>query len=149
MLPLRIVAYLLSAASLISLALGYGLRILVSRGRRGSMELGIKQMMLETKDKEQKILEDAGKQAEEILKVARVEIKQKEDDNKKNEERLIKKDGLLDHRQTEIDKEVEDLKKRIEEIKIIRQNADQVESQKKANFKNLQNSLWKKLGWKS
>ncbi len=137
MIPLRIVAYLLSAASLIALALGYGLRILVSRGRRGSMELDIKQMMLEAKDKEQKIIVDAETRAEEMLKAARVEIKQKEDDNKKNEDRLIKKDELLDRRQGEIDKEIEEVKKKIEEVKIIRQNADQIESKKKEELEKI------------
>ncbi len=137
MIPLQIVAYLLSAASLVSLILGYGLRILVSRARRGSMELDIKQMMLEAKDREQKILVEAENKAEEIIKIARVEIKQKEDDNKKNEERLIKKDELLDHRQTEIDKEVEDVKKKIEEIKNIRQNAEQLELQKKEDLQKI------------
>ncbi len=137
MFSLKIIALMLSTASLVSLALGYGLRILVSRGRRGSMELDIKQMMLEAKDREQRIIEEAENKAEEILKVARVEIKQKEDDNKKNEERLIKKDELLDHRQTEIDKEVEEVKKRIEEIKNIRQNAELLEAQKKEGLEKI------------
>jgi ribonucrease Y len=136
-MSLKIVAFLLSSASLISLALGYGLRILVSRGRRGSMELDIKQMMLDAKDREKKIIDEAEKKAEEILKVARVEIKQKEEDNKKNEERLIKKDELLDHRQTEIDKEIEEVKKRIQEIKSIRENAEQVEAQKKEELQKI------------
>ncbi len=137
MFSLKIIALMLSVASTASLAIGYGLRILVSRGQRGSMELDIKQMMLEAKDREQKIIEEAEKKAEEIIKVARVEIKQKEDDNKKNEERLIKKDELLDHRQTEIDKEVEDVKKKIEEIKQIRQNAEALESQKKEELQKI------------
>ena len=128
---------MLSVASTASLAIGYGLRILVSRGKRGSMELDIKQMMLEAKDREQKIIEEAENKASEILKVARVEIKQKEDDNKKNEERLIKKDELLDRRQSEIDKEVEDVKKKIEEIKSIRQNAETLESQKKDELQKI------------
>jgi ribonuclease Y len=101
------------------------------------MELDIKQMMLEAKDKEQRILTEAENKAEEILKVARLEIKQKEEANKKNEERLIKKDELLDHRQTEIDKEVEDVKKKIEEVKNIRQNAEQIENQKKEELQKI------------
>jgi len=101
------------------------------------MELDIKQMMLEAKDKEQKILTEAEGKAEEILKVARLEIREKEEANKKNEERLIKKDELLDHRQTEIDKEVEEVKKKIEEIKNIRQSAEQIESQKKEELQKI------------
>ncbi len=101
------------------------------------MELDIKQMMLEAKDREQRIIEEAENKAEELLKVARVEIKQKEEDNKKTEDRLIKKDELLDHRQTEIDKEVEEVKRKIEEIKNIRQNAEQLELQKKEELQKI------------
>ena len=136
-MSLKIVALLLSVASLVSLGLGYYLRLIISLGKKGSMELDIKQMMLEAKAREQKIIEEAEKKAEEILKIARLEIKQKEDDNKKTEERLIKKDELLDHRQTEIEKEVEEIKKRIQEIKIIRENADRIEAEKKAELQKI------------
>ncbi len=95
------------------------------------MELDIKQMMLEAKNREKIIIDEADKKAEEILKVARAEIKEKEEGNKKTEDRLIKKDELLDSRQSDIDKEVEEMKKRIEEIKTIRENAEKTELEKK------------------
>ncbi len=101
------------------------------------MELDIKQMMLEAKSKEKLILDEAQSKADEIVKVARVETKQKEDNNRKTEERLIKKDELLDHRQTEIDKEVEEIKKKIQEIKIIRENAELLESKKKGELEKI------------
>ncbi len=101
------------------------------------MELDIKQMMLEAKSREQKIIEEAEKKSEEMLRVARVEIKQKEEDNKKNEERLIKKDELLDNRQKDIDKEVEEIKKRIEEIKSIKEKVEKIESLKKEELQKI------------
>jgi len=119
------------------LALGYYLRLIISLGKKGSMELDLKQMELQAKEKEQKIIDDAEKKAEEMLRTARVEIKQKEEDNKKNEERLIKKDELLDNRQKDIDKEVEEIKKRIEEIKSIREKADEIEAQKKEKLQKI------------
>lgn len=112
------------------IALGYYLRLVIALGRKGSMELRIKQMELQAKDKEQAIIDEAEKKAEEIKKEARVEIKEKEDKNIKTEERLIKKEELLDHRQTDIDREVEEIKKRIEEIKAIREKAEKLELQK-------------------
>jgi len=95
------------------------------------MELDIKQMMLEAKNREKIIIDEADKKAEEILRVARGEIKEKEESNKKTEERLIKKDEHLDSRQADIDKEVEEIKKRIEEIKIIKENVEKRELEKK------------------
>jgi len=138
-MSLKIVVLLLSVASLVSLGLGYYLRLIISLGKKGSMELDIKQMELLAKEREQKIIENAEKEAEEILKVARQEIKEKEESNKKNEERLIKKDELLDGRQKDIDKEVEEIKKRIEEIKIIRENAEKIEKDKKEELQKIAN----------
>ncbi|MBA3733336.1 ribonuclease Y [Patescibacteria group bacterium] len=129
-MSLKTVALLLASASVVSLVLGYYLRLIISLGRKGSMELDIKQMMIEARDKEQKIIEEADKKAEELLKTSRLEIKQKEETIKKAEERLIKKDELLDHRQTDIEKEVEEIKKKIIEIKTIRENAEKIEKEK-------------------
>jgi ribonuclease Y len=136
-MSLKIVMLLLSVASLVSIVIGYYLRLIVSLGQKGSMELDLKKMMLEAKDKEKAIIDEAEKKAEEILRVARVEIKQKEEDNKKTEERLIKKDELLLGRQTDIDKEVEEIKKRIEEIKSIREKTEKIEEEKKAELSKI------------
>ena len=136
-MSLKIVLLLLGVASLISIVLGYYLRLIVSLGQKGSMELDLKKMMLEAKDKEKVIVDEAERKAEELLKVARLEIKQKEEDNKRTEERLIKKDELLLNRQTDIDKEVEEIKKRIEEIKSIREKTEQIEEQKKEELSKI------------
>ena len=128
---------LLGAASLVSLVVGYYLRILVAKSKKGSMELDIQQMMLVAKDKEQKIVDEAEKKAGEIVSTARAEIKQKEEDARKNEERLIKKDELLLKRQADMDKEVEEVKKRIQEIKIIRENAEKIEQEKKEELQKI------------
>ena len=130
-MSLKIVALLLSIASLISLGLGYYLRLIISLGRKGSMELDIKQMMLEAKGKEKLIIDEAEKKAEDILKIARAEIKQKEEDNKKMEDRLVKKDELLDSRQSDINKEVEEVKKRIEDIRTLRDKTLAMAEQRK------------------
>lgn len=136
-MSLKIVMLLLSVASLVSIVIGYYLRLIVSLGQKGSMELDLKKMMLEAKDKEKAIIDEAERKAEELLRVARVEIKQKEEDNKKTEERLIKKDELLLSRQTDIDKEVEEIKKRIEEIKAIREKTEKIEEEKKAELSKI------------
>lgn len=88
------------------------------------MELDIKQMMLEAKEQATKITTEAETKAEEVLRVARTESKEKEEKNIKTEERLIKKEEFLDKRQTDIDKEVEDLKVRVVEIRAIKERAD-------------------------
>ena len=66
-MSLKIVLALVSTASLISLALGYYLRLIISLGKKGSMELDIKQMMLQAQTREKVIIDEADKKAEEIF----------------------------------------------------------------------------------
>ncbi len=136
-MSLKLVALLLSIASAISLALGYYLRLIVALGQKGSMELDIKKMMIDAEAEAKRITDEAKEKADELIRIARFDIREKEDSNKKTEERLIKKDELLDHRQVEIDKEVEEIKKKIEEIKSIRENTEKIENQKKEELSRI------------
>ncbi len=115
---------LLALAASAGIAFGYFLRWIITLGQKGSMELDIKQTMLEAKEQATKITTEAEAKAEEVLREARLESKEKEEKNKKTEERLIKKEDFLDKRQTDIDKEVEDLKVRVAEIRTIKERAD-------------------------
>lgn len=122
---------LLAAAGLaVGLILGYYLRLIISLGKKGSMELEIKQMMISAKEEAGKIVEEAKKKAEEKLNELRQEEKEKEEEYKKTEDRFIKKEALLDARQVEIDKEVENIKNKVEEIKKIREKVEGIEKEK-------------------
>lgn len=115
---------LLGGAVLVGVAIGYYLRLLVSLGKRGSMEIEIKQMLLSAKEEAQKIVKAAEKEASEKIEEAKKEEKEKKEVHKKTEERLIKKEELLDKRQGDIDKEVEVIKTKIAEIKKIREDSE-------------------------
>ena len=125
-MTLKIVALLLGASSLIGVGLGYYLRLIISLGKKGSMELELKQMQLEAEKKEKEIIDNAKNKAEIILLEAREENREKDEKNKKTEDRLIKKEEFLDNRQIEIDKEVEIIKGRVAEIKKIREDAEKL-----------------------
>jgi ribonuclease Y len=124
-------------ALIASISIGYYLRLIISLGKRGSMELEIKQMMINAKEEANHIIEDAKKQSEEILHELRQTEKEKEHEFKKTEERLIKKESLLDTRQTDIDRDVEHVKNRIEEIKQIKERAEKMEGEKKSALENI------------
>ena len=102
-----------AAALLVGVGVGYYLRLIVSLGQKGSMELEIKKVMLSAKEDAQKIVDEAKKKGEAHLAEVNKETKVKEEEWKHTENRLIKKDELLDARQTEIDKEVEKIAKLI------------------------------------
>lgn len=123
-MSLKIVALLLALSASAGIAFGYFLRWIISLGQKGSMELDIKQMMLEAKEQATRITTEAEEKAEETLRIVRSETKEKEEKNQKTEERLIKKEDFLDKRQTDIDKEVEQMKEKVVEIKNLKERAD-------------------------
>ena len=98
------------------MAVGYYLRLIISLGKKGSMELEIKEMLLAAKEEAKKITADAEAKSAKTIEGAQQEIKEKENKIHQTEDRLIKKEDLLDKRQTDIDKEVEMIKTRVAEI---------------------------------
>ena len=100
-----------SAAGLLGIAVGWFLRFIVALGKKGSMELQIKEMFLEAREEAEKITSDADKKSQEILKESKEEIKKEEIKIQKTEDRLVAKESLLDKRQTDIDGEFDDIKK--------------------------------------
>jgi ribonuclease Y len=136
-MSLKLVAVLLGAAGVIGIIIGYYLRLIISLGKKGSMELEIKEMLLTAKEDAKKITAEAEKKAETLLEQSRQEIKEKEEKTQQMETRLIKKEDLLDRRQTDIDKEVEIIKERIAEIRTIRERAEKLEQEKKETLQKV------------
>ena len=136
-MSLKLVFILLAIAGLSGIAFGYFLRWIVSLGKRGSMELEIKKMLLSAKEQAQKITEEADKKAAQVLEETKKEEKEKEFQYKKTEERFVKKEELLDNRQTDIDHEVEHLKKKAEEIKEIREKMEKKAEEAKAELERI------------
>ncbi len=125
------------AALLIGVGVGYYLRLVISLGQKGSMDLEIKQIMLGAKEDAQKVIDEAKKKAEDLVNEGKKEEKKKEEEWKQTENRLIKKDELLDNRQGEIDKEVEKIKTKIEEVKKIKERVDNMESEKEKELEKV------------
>ncbi|MEI6528650.1 MAG: ribonuclease Y [bacterium] len=138
-MSLKIVLLLAGIVGIIGIALGYYLRLIISLGKKGSMELEIKGMMLQAKEEAKKIVLEAENKAVETMKDLKREAKEKEDAAKVIEQRLMKKEDLLDQRQIDIDKEVENIKKKIAEIKEIREKTDQIEQAKLAELQKVSN----------
>lgn len=136
-MSLSIFFLLLAGAGAFGVGLGYYLRFLISLGKRGSMELEIRQMELRAKEEADKIVVEARKKAEDLEQKSRIEIKEREEKIEKNEDRLIKKEELLDKRQGDIEKETEHLKTKISEIKEIKERADKLEEDKKTELERV------------
>ena len=126
-----------AGALIIGAGVGYYLRLIISLGKKGSMELELKQMSINAKEEGQKIVDEAKKKAEDTLKEIHKEEKEKELEWKQTENRLIKKDENLDIRQKEIDKEAENLKNKIEEVKKIKERIDGFEVEKERELEKV------------
>lgn len=136
-MSLKLVALIAGAASILGLSLGYYLRLIISLGKKGSMELEIKEKELAAKEEAKKITLRAEEEANKILQETRAENKEKEEKIKKTEERLIKKEDLLDRRQQDIDREVEELKGKVVEIRKIKERADALEAGKQVELERI------------
>ncbi len=117
--------------------IGYYLRVIIALGKRRSIEIDIKQMMVAAKEEAQKIVDDAKKSSETKLAEIRDEEKKKVEEFKETEKRLIKKDEFLDARQLELDKETENIKLKVEEIKKIQEKVLATEAEKRAELEKV------------
>ena len=116
-------------SGIFGLIAGYVIRFALTVGKKGSIEIEVKQMMLSAKEDAQKITREAEKKAEQHVLELKNSEKEKEREWKRTEERLVKKEELLDGRQTDIDKEVDSIKGKAEEIRAIK---TEIEERKKA-----------------
>lgn len=101
-------------ALVVGIAAGYFLRLLISLGKKGSMELEVKQILLNAREGAKNILADAQKRADEVRERALQDAGEVEKRSLSIENRLIKREELLDKRQLILDSDVSELKEKIE-----------------------------------
>lgn len=90
------------------IALGYVLRVLIGLAQRGSIELDIKQKLLQAKEQAAKIIADAEFRGE-VMETERLSsIEEREEKAVSREDRLVSRGEFLDSRQRDLDdKEIE------------------------------------------
>ncbi len=136
-MSLTLVFILLGVAGLVGIGAGYLLRLLVALGRKGSMELQLKQATLDAQVQVKKIIEEGQREAHREAEKIRAEAKQKELEVKKIEERAFKKEETLEKRHADLEKEVESLKQKIAEVKEKKEKVDAMEAQKVAELERV------------
>src|SRR3989304_7734541 len=93
---ITLITILLSAGALFfGVLVGYYLRVIVALGKRRSIEIDIKQMMVGAKEEAQRITDEAKKKSEEQLGNLKEEEKKKEQEWRERARRIIKKDEFL------------------------------------------------------
>jgi ribonuclease Y len=122
---------------LLGVIVGYYLRLLVALGKRRSIEIDIKQMMVGAKEEAQRITDEAKKKSEELVNNLKEEEKRKTEEWRETEKRLIKKDEFLDARQVEVNKEAEVIKLKVEEVKKIQEKVLKIEEEKRTELERV------------
>jgi len=125
-MSLKLVLLIALLAASAGIGFGYLLRLIIALGRKGSMELDLKQMELRAREDAQEIISEAETRAGEIISKSEAAIKEREDRVQKGEDRLIKKEEFLDKRQVDMDKEAEYIKSKVSEVKNIRERAEEL-----------------------
>lgn len=130
-MPPMVFAVALAAALFLGIGAGYTVRFLHAQSKKNSLELRLKEREIDAEKKALKVVEEAEKKAHTIEKEAKAEIKSQEEKIKSQEDKieikeshLLKKEGLLDERQIDIDSQKESLGEKIGHIKDIKAQLD-------------------------
>jgi ribonuclease Y len=123
-MSLKLLFTLLGLAALGGAALGYVLRWLLVLARKGSIEIEVRQILLDAQVQAQKTTEEADSKAKDIISAAEASVAEKTEKVTRAEERVFKREEALDKKQGELDQEIQAVKGKIEEIKAIKERAD-------------------------
>lgn len=111
-MSLKIILILLALSGVGGVMLGYVLRVLIGLAQRGSVELDVKQKLLQAKEEAAKIL-DAAEYRAAVLETERLTpLSEREEKLETKEERLDTREEFLDSRQRDIDEKEDDLRAR-------------------------------------
>tara|TARA_B100000508_G_scaffold60333_1_gene47426 strand:+ start:439441 stop:440970 length:1530 start_codon:yes stop_codon:yes gene_type:complete len=134
-MSLKLVFVLIALSGVFGILLGYAFRWLVALGHSGSLELEIKQRLLEAKEKANRITDKAEEEAEKTEQEKLKDVRIREDEVREKEQRLIKREELLDERQVDLDKEGDRLKR---EEATLERREDEVKELKEEREKQLE-----------
>jgi len=118
----------LGGALFIGIACGYWLRYVHALSQKNTLELEVKETLVNAEAKAVDIIEKAEEKAEKNLAEAKAERKEKEAKIEEKETRINKREELLDERQIDIDSQKEALEGKVEEIKAIKNRLDEKEA---------------------
>jgi ribonuclease Y len=137
MLSVKFALALLAVAGIAGIAIGYYLRLIIAFGKRGSIELQIRKMMLDAEEKVKSIIEGAEKEASIKRSQFADDLKERERTIKQTEERLVSKEDLLDKRQTKLDSEQEIIVRKTDEIVSAREKVDLLQREQQEKLEKI------------
>lgn len=129
-MSIKLVLILLAVSGTVGIALGYGLRLLIALGQRGSLELEVKRKLLEAKERADRIIEEAKEEVEELEE-------ERLDPLREREAHLAKREAYLDERERNLSEEADELKAREAEAQNMRKEAENLIRERRAELATL------------
>jgi ribonuclease Y len=129
-MSLTLLLPLLGGSALVGAVIGYVFRLLLVSARRNSIEIEVKQLLLNAREKAERVVADAEATAKEKTEAAAATLADKEDKLQKVEERVFKREETLDKKQADLDTQVEQVKAKIEEVRHVKERADALVAQR-------------------
>ena len=123
-MSLKIILVLLALSGMGGIALGYVLRVLIGLAQRGSIELDIKQKLLQAKEQAAKIIADAEFRGEVFETERLAPIEEREEKLTAREEHVSTREEFLDSRQHDLDEKDADVRLREQEAERAKDAAD-------------------------
>jgi len=136
-MSIKLILALLALSGIAGIALGYVLRVLIALGQRGSLELEVKQKMLEAKERANRIVSEAEMRAEELETEHAAPLKEREEKLEKNVERLAKREEFLDERERALADESEDVRNKENEAANLKREADKLLTARRSELTRL------------
>jgi ribonucrease Y len=125
-MSIKLILTLLALSGLAGIALGYVLRMLIALSQRGSLELEVKQKLLEAREKAAAIEKEAEARADQIETERLAPLEEREERLDEREERVGKREEFLDERERALTEESERVKARENEAANIKKEAGAV-----------------------
>ncbi|MDQ5955488.1 MAG: ribonucrease [Patescibacteria group bacterium] len=125
-MPLKELLSLMALSTGVGAIIGYVFRWLLVLSRKGSIEVEIKQILFDAREQAKQITGEAEELARQKVALAEVEFKEKEEKITRAEDRVFKREESLDKKQRELDDEVAAVKAKIEEVRTVKERADQL-----------------------
>lgn len=108
------------------MVLGYVLRVLIGLAQRGSVELDVKQKLLQAKEQAAKILADAEFRSAVVETERLATVEEREEKVALREERLATREEFLDTRQHDLDEKESEIRAREQEASRVKNEAEKL-----------------------
>ena len=136
-MSIKLILSLLALSGLAGIGLGYVLRLLIALGQRGSLELEVKQRILEARERANRIIKEAEERAETAETELLEPIHEREEKLEKIEERVLKREEFLDESARKLAEQSESIRNRENEVVNLRKEAEKLILEERAQLERV------------